>query len=105
MPAASPSWSLDNAQFHRLEADEIRLPSGEAPGFLLQGERFPGWPAAVARYNARLKEEIFERKWRHEKKSVQVGDILDIPFPLAFQGGNGKDNAPFRILFGAGHRG
>ena len=31
------------------------------------------------------------------EKSVQVGDILDIPFPLAFQGGSGKDNALFEF--------
>ena len=94
---ASPYLKLDHAQFHRLEAGDIRLPSGEAPGFLLQGETFADWAAAAASYNARLKEEIFERKWRTREKSVQVGDILDIPFPLAFQGGNGKDNAVFEF--------
>ena len=92
-----PYLVLDHGQFHRLEADAIRLPSGEVPGFRLQGEAFPDWPAAAAHYNAILKQEIFERKWRHEKKCVQVGDILDIPFPLAFQGGNGKDNARFEF--------
>ena len=92
-----PYLELDQGQFHRIEAAEIRLPSGEAPGFLLQGESFPDWAAAANHYNARLKEEIFERKWRHEKKSVQVGDIQDIPFPLAFQGGNGKDNSRFEF--------
>jgi len=92
-----PFLKLDNAQFHRLEAADIRLPSGEAPGFLLQDETFAGWPEAAAAYNARLKEEIFQRKWRDAKKSVQVGDILDIPFPLAFQGGNGKDNLVFEF--------
>jgi len=92
-----PCLSLEYGQFHRLEADEIRLPSGEAPGFRLQGEAFPDWSAAAARYNDLLKGEIFDRKWRQEKKSVQVGDILDIPFPLAFQGGNGKDNTVFEF--------
>jgi len=92
-----PYLVLEYGQFHRLEADEIRLPSGEAPGFRLQGQLFPGWSTAAAHYNARLKGEIFERKWRQEKKSVQVGDILDIPFPLAFQGGSGKDNALFEF--------
>ncbi|MFH2108205.1 MAG: helicase-related protein [Chrysiogenia bacterium] len=92
-----PYLALDQGQFHRIEAAEVRLPSGEAPGFLLQGESFPDWAAAAKHFNARLKEEIFERKWRHEKKSVQVGDIQDIPFPLAFQGGNGKDNSRFEF--------
>jgi hypothetical protein len=88
---------LDNSQFHRLEAADIRLPSGEAPGFLLEGERFPGWAEAAVNYNARLKGEIFARKWRDARKSVQVGDLLEIPFPLAFQGGNGKDNVVFEF--------
>ena len=92
-----PYLALDQGQFHRIEAAEVRLPSGEVPGFLLQGESFPDWAAAATHFNARLKEEIFERKWRHEKKSVQVGDIQDIPFPLAFQGGNGKDNSRFEF--------
>ncbi len=92
-----PFLKLDRAGFHRLEAADIRLPSGEAPGFLLEGEMFPGWAEAAASYNARLKDEIFERKWRDFKKEVQVGDMLEIPFPLPFQGGNGKDNAAFEF--------
>jgi HrpA-like RNA helicase len=92
-----PFLELDHAQFHRLEAADTRLPSGEAPGFLLQGERFSGWAEAAVAYNARLKEEIFRRKWQGVKKAVQVGDILEIPFPLAFQGGNGKDNRVFEF--------
>ena len=92
-----PYLALDQGQFHRIEAAEIRLPSGEAPGLRLQGETFPDWTAAATHYNDFLKREIFERKWRHDKKCVQIGDILDIPFPLAFQGGNGKDNTRFEF--------
>ena len=92
-----PYLALDQGQLHRIEAAEVRLPSGEAPGFRLLGETFPDWTTAAAHYNSVLKREIFERKWRHEKKSVQIGDILDIPFPLAFQGGNGKDNLVFEF--------
>lgn len=92
-----PYLALDQGQFHRIEAAEIRLPSGEAPGLRLQGETFPDWTTAAAHYNDFLKREIFERKWRHEKKCVQIGDILGIPFPLAFQGGNGKDNTRFEF--------
>jgi hypothetical protein len=92
-----PFLVLDNAQFHRLEAADVRLPSGEAPGFILAGERFPGWAEAAASYNARLKGEIFERRWRSNRKEAQVGDLLAVPFPLAFQGGNGKDNAVFEF--------
>ncbi|MBN2345816.1 MAG: hypothetical protein JXO51_05440, partial [Candidatus Aminicenantes bacterium] len=88
---------LERAQFHRLDADDIRLPGGEEPGFLLDGERFADWDAAASSYNACLKAEIFERRWKDSKKEVQVGDILDIPFPIAFQGGNGKDNVVFEF--------
>ena len=92
-----PFLKLDRAQFHRLEAADLRLPGGEEPGFFLDGERFPDWAAAAASHNTGLKQEIFTRKWRDARKEVQVGDLLDIPFPLAFQGGNGKDNAVFEF--------
>ncbi len=92
-----PFLALDRAAFHRLEAAAIRLPGGDEPGFLLDGEKFPDWDAAAASYNARLKEEIFARKWQDVKKEVHVGDLLEIPFPLAFQGGNGKDNVVFEF--------
>ena len=89
--------TLDYAQFHRLEKNEIILPGGEEPGFLLQGLRFENWGAAVEHYNGHLKSEIFRRKWQNEKKSIEIGDIVDLPFPLPFQGGNGKDNMPFEF--------
>jgi HrpA-like RNA helicase len=89
--------TLDYEQFHRLEKDEITLPSGEEAGFLLHGLPFDNWAAAVAHYNGYLKDEIFRRKWRNEKKSIDISDIADLPFPLPFQGGNGKDNTPFEF--------
>jgi hypothetical protein len=92
-----PFLVLDSAAFHRLESCDIRLPSGEAPGFMLDGENFPDWDAAAASYNARLREELFVRRWQNVKKDVQVGDMLEIPFPLAFQGGNGKGNVVFEF--------
>ncbi|TFG79258.1 MAG: ATP-dependent RNA helicase, partial [Chrysiogenales bacterium] len=46
-----PYLALDQGQFHRIEAAEIRLPSGEAPGLRLQGETFPDWTAAATHYN------------------------------------------------------
>jgi HrpA-like RNA helicase len=84
-------------QFHRLEKAEITLPSGEEAGFLLQGLQFENWAEAVAYYNEYLKGEIFRRKWQNEKKNIEVSDIVDLPFPLPFQGGNGKDNMPFEF--------
>jgi len=89
--------TLDYEQFHRLEKDEITLPSGEDAGFLLQGLQFDNWAAAVVHYNNHLKGEIFSRKWQNEKKSIEINDIVDLPFPLPFQGGNGKGNAPFEF--------
>ena len=89
--------TLDYEQFHRLEKAEITLPSGEEAGFLLQGLQFDNWAAAVAHYNEYLKGEIFSRKWQNEKKNIEISDIVDLPFPLPFQGGNGKDNTPFEF--------
>jgi HrpA-like RNA helicase len=92
-----PYLTLAYDQFHRLERDEITLPSGEEAGFLLQGLQFENWAAAVVHYNGYLKDEIFRRKWQNEKKSIEISDIVDLPFPMPFQGGNGKDNAPFEF--------
>jgi HrpA-like RNA helicase len=92
-----PYLTLDYEQFHRLEKNEITLPSGEEAGFLLQGLQFDNWAAAVVHYNAYLKGEIFRRKWQNAKKSIEISDIVDLPFPLPFQGGNGKDNTPFEF--------
>jgi len=89
--------TLDYEHFHRLQKDEITLPSGAEPGFLLQGMRFENWPTAVIHYNGYLKNAIFLRKWQNEKKSIEVGDAADLPFPMPFQGGNGKDNVPFEF--------
>ncbi len=90
--------TLAYEQFHRVEKGEIVLPGGEEPGFLLQGRRFENWAAAVEHYNAHLKNEIFVRKWQNEKKSIDAGDAAALPFPMAFQGGNGKDNTPFEFF-------
>jgi len=92
-----PHLVLDRALFHRLEAGDVRLPSGEAPGFLIDGEPYAGWAEAAADHNARLKADVFARRWRDARREVQVADLLDIPFPLPFQGGNGKDNASFEF--------
>ena len=92
-----PYLTLAYEGFHRLEKEEIVLPSGEEPGFLLEGLQFENWTAAVNHYNGYLKGEIFRRKWQNEKKSIEIGDIVDLPFPLPFQGGNGKDNVPFEF--------
>ncbi|MCX6556661.1 MAG: helicase-related protein [Candidatus Aminicenantes bacterium] len=89
--------TLGYEHFHRVEKDEIILPSGEEPGFLLQGLRFENWAAAVSHYNTYLKNDIFGRKWRNDKKSIEIGDAADLPFPMPFQGGNGKDNTPFEF--------
>jgi HrpA-like RNA helicase len=90
--------TLDYEKFHRLEKAEITLPSGEEAGFLLQGLQFDNWAAAVAHYNDYLKNEIFKRKWQNEKKCIEINDIVDLPFPLPFQGGNGKDNIAFEFF-------
>ena len=61
-------------------------PAAKNRVFCCRGEKYRDWAAAAAAYNDLLKEQIFQRKWQDEKKNIQVGDILDLPFPLRLPG-------------------
>ena len=83
--------------FKKFSREDVILPTGEPAGILLDGRRFESWQEAVAHSNARLKREIFDQKWKADKKPARWNDLLDIPFPLPFIGGRGKDDARFEF--------
>lgn len=83
--------------FKKFSREDAILPTGEPAGIILDGLRFESWTDAVAHYNARLKREIFDQKWKGEKKPARWNDLLEVPFPLAFIGGRGKDDARFEF--------
>ena len=89
---------VTSAEFALLREEELRLPTGEKPLLVLDGKKFFRWDRAVAFYNARLRREVFDRRWRELKKSAPLGELVKIEFPLAFQGGSGKENAVFEFF-------
>jgi hypothetical protein len=93
-----PCIHVTSDQFKKILRADMILPTGEPAGIILEGRRFGAWTEAVAHYNARLKREIFDRRWETEKKAAPIGDLLDVPFPVAFAGGHGKDDARFEFF-------
>ena len=93
-----PYIDVTSDQFRKILRADVILPTGEPAGIILDGRRFGHWTEAVAHYNAGLKREIFERKWKAEKKAAPIGDLLHVPFPVAFAGGHGKDEARFEFF-------
>jgi hypothetical protein len=84
--------------FKKFSREDAILPTGEPAGIILDDQRCESWQEAVARYNARLKREIFDQKWKGDKKPARWNDLLDVPFPLAFIGGRGKEEACFEFF-------
>ena len=95
--AGRPRITLDRDQFASANRDDLILPTGQPVPIVLENRLFRSWPEAVTAYNDRLKKEIFERRWQPERKPARIADLLGIPFPLAFNGGGGKENAIFEF--------
>ena len=43
------------------------------------------------------KRDIFEKKWKDDRKQPRMEDIVEIPFPQPFHSGQDKDNQPFEF--------
>lgn len=92
-----PFIQVTMAQFAVMRRDDLQLPGGEIAGVSLEGKPLPDWAAAVSEYDERLKREVFERNWGGAPKAVRMADVVDLPFPVAFNGGNGKEGAVFEF--------
>ncbi len=93
-----PFLKVSGEQFRNLAEVDALLPTGDRAGIILSGRKFDQWTEAVTQFNERLRRETFEKRWQPEKKPARLGDLLEIAFPLAFEGGRGKENIPFEYF-------
>lgn len=89
-----PFIASDYALFEKVVEEETILPTGERLGIIFGEKRFLEWGQAVADFNRWKRNDIFEKKLKMNQKPVNPEDLLEVPFPLALEGGRGKDNLP-----------
>ncbi len=85
--------ALDYPFFEKISQQELILPTGEVPGIILGKRRYYDWEKAVLEYNRWKRNELFERKYKDQLKPAHMDDLLEVPFPQAFEAGRGKDNS------------
>lgn len=88
-------FKLDYSIFEKVKEDELLLPTGERAGVIFAGRKFFLWEHAVYEFNRWKKIEVFEKKYKDNKKPAHMEGLLDIPFPQSFEAGKGKDNKRF----------
>ncbi len=91
----SPAIKLTFQEFGSLSRRSLMLPFGDYTGILMDRKFFSTWNEAVAYYNSWKRKEVFNRKWKGNPKDTSPEEIKDIPFPLEFEGGAGKENEKF----------
>jgi hypothetical protein len=92
-----PFVALDYTTFAKVKKEESLLPTGEWLGVILGKRKFFQWEHAVYEYNRWKKMNIFEKKFKDQKKPGHMDSLLEVPFPLAIESGKGKDNTPFEF--------
>ncbi|MBN1197501.1 MAG: hypothetical protein JXA62_08855 [Candidatus Aminicenantes bacterium] len=74
------------------EPEEMFLCTGLPLILDLDGRECADWESAVEAYNQWKHGEVFFQRWRLRRRQVQMEDIVDLDFPIAFEGGKGKEN-------------
>ncbi|KAF5434669.1 hypothetical protein C5S36_04640, partial [Candidatus Methanophagaceae archaeon] len=77
--------------------EDILLPTGEECCFFLDKRKYSEWVFAVHYYNRWKKIEIFRKKWKVKKKEGNMENLSEVPFPVKFEGGTGKENEKFHF--------
>jgi hypothetical protein len=88
---------LDYRIFEKISQEDIILPTGDEAGIFLKGKKHFSWEEAAYHYNSWKKHDLFNNKWKFEKKPARIDDLIDIDFPFPFTGGNGKGNVSFKF--------
>jgi len=74
--------------------EEMYIATGQALILDLNGRECRGWESAVEAFNQWKHAEVFHQRWRDRRRGARMEDIVDIEFPIAFEGGKGKENQP-----------
>lgn len=90
-----PFLNFTHTGFESIERDDLLLPTGESCGVVLGKRRFADWDYTVYSFNRWKKEKIFREKWKTERKSAEMELLEDVPFPVEFTGGKGKEKEKF----------
>lgn len=93
-----PFIKMDFKKFEKINKDDLILPTGERAGIIADKRQYRDWDVAAYHFNRWKKKTLFETKWKHQEKKVRVEDVADLPFPLAFQSGQSKQNTPFEFF-------
>ncbi len=83
--------------FAQLNRQDVLLPTGDQVEIILDSRHFSHWDYAVYYFNRCKKERVFEQKWRDLKKPARMEDLVDVPFPQPFVGGQGKEKVQFEF--------
>ncbi len=90
-----PFLNFSFSGFENIEKDDLLLPTGESCGVVLGKRRFVDWDYIVYSFNRWKKEKIFREKWKIERKPAEMELLEDVPFPVEFTGGKGKEKEKF----------
>ncbi len=80
--------------FVRAEPEELFLPTGLPLRLDLDGRECGDWQEAVETFNRWEHGRVFHQRWRPRRREARMEDVVDLEFPVAFEGGKGKDNQP-----------
>lgn len=86
---------MDHVFFDRVDEEDLLLPTGEWAGVKMGEQTCHNWVQAVEEFNRWKKTDLFERKYKGEKKPGHMEDLMEVPFPQVFEAGQGKDKKPF----------
>jgi len=91
-----PLAKLSFEQFELMNKDDMVLFSGASLCLQLQNKKYNKWEDALLYYNKWKRADVFKKKWEKNKKEIKVmEDVVDIPFPHAFEGGYGLNKEKF----------
>jgi len=93
--SGKPFIRITRPGFERFTPADALLPSGEEAGIEMEGTVYEGYREALAEFNHDLRLRLFKEKWFFDRKKARLQDLLEVPFPVSFIGGKGKDDVPF----------